>query len=207
MLSEFAFFIRGIYNQAMTYPTQIKTPRLILSRYEPGDETEMHAAKKETWDGLTKTFHWASFGLDFEADKKYVQKCHDDFKACTDFHFIAREQDTGHAISYNGIHPIPEDRSYQFGLWVRQGAQGNGYAPEIINGLIRFAFDELGAKKIVGCHIPSNKASLKLFNKIGMQFEETRPLSLQIGNGIVSDAHWYSMTSKDQLPEMDMYFS
>ena len=190
----------------MTYPTKIMTPRLILSRYEIGDEVEMHEAKKETWDSLTKTFFWASYGLDIEADRKYVEKCHNDFNAASDFHFIARERDTGKAVSYNGIHPIPKEEGYQFGLWVRDSAQGNGYAPEIINGLIRFAFDELEAQKIVGCHIPSNQASLKLFNKIGMHFDETRPMSLKIGNNVVSDAHWYSMLSKDALPELGVSY-
>lgn len=190
----------------MTYPTEIITPRLILSRYEAGDEADLHESKKETWEGLTKTFFWASYGLNLDADRKYVEKCHADFNDGKDFNFVARERDTGKAVSFNGIHPVPGDQAFQFGLWVRQSAQGQGYAPEIVNGLIRFGFDNLAAKKIVGCHIPTNEGSKKLFNKVGMVFEETRPLSLVIGGGMKSDAHWYKMDTPDSLPAMDVSY-
>lgn len=190
----------------MTNYTAIHTPRLIMSRYEENDAQDLHDAKKETWEGLTKTFFWASYGLDLEADQRYVEKCHNDFNAGLDFNFVARERDTGKAVSFNGIHPVPGDNTYQFGLWVTQSAQGQGYAPEIVNGLIRFAFENLDAEKIVGCHIPTNQGSLKLFNKLGMEFEETRTESLVVGGGVKSDAHWYRMLSVGQLPEMNVTF-
>lgn len=191
----------------MSYPTEIVTPRLILSRYEKSDAGDLHVAKQETWESLTDTFFWASYGLDYKADQRYVEKCHNDFNAGLDFNFVARDRQTGDAVSFSGVHPVPGDQEYQFGLWVTKSAQGQGYAPEIVNGLIRYAFEALEAKKIVGCHIPSNEGSKKLFNKIGMVYEETRPLSLVIGGGLKSDAHWYKMDAADQLPEMDVHFN
>lgn len=52
------------------------------------------------------------------------------------------------------------------------GATGQGYAFEIVQAVIDFAFNDLQLQKILAITLPENKNSVKLLLKTGMQFEE-----------------------------------
>lgn len=51
-------------------------------------------------------------------------------------------------------------------------ATGQGYAFEIVQAVIDFAFTDLQLQKILAITLPENKSSVKLLLKTGMQFEE-----------------------------------
>jgi len=72
-------------------------------------------------------------------------------------------------------------REYEIGWTVRRMDWGKGYAPEAASEVLRYAFKQLNAHRVVAfCHA-GNAASIRVMEKLGMQREgnlrETRRLN------------------------------
>jgi len=62
-------------------------------------------------------------------------------------------------------------REYEIGWTLDRADWGRGYAPEAAREVLRFAFENLNAHRVVAfCHA-ENQASLRVMAKLGMQFE------------------------------------
>lgn len=57
------------------------------------------------------------------------------------------------------------------GYWIRDNVQRNGYAKEALEGLVNFCFKQLKVTRIEIVCDPENKASQKLIEQCGAQFE------------------------------------
>jgi len=89
-----------------------------------------------------------------------------------------------------------EIREYEIGWTVRRADWGKAYAPEAASVVLRYAFKEMNAHRIVAfCHA-ENAASVRVMEKLGMQREgrlrETRRL-----NGIWCDELVYAILERD----------
>jgi ribosomal-protein-alanine N-acetyltransferase len=73
----------------------------------------------------------------------------------------------GHVI----FHRYGNDKIYELGWIINENYQNNGYAFEISNELIKYAFSILHIHKIVGETIEGNRASINLMLKLGMKQE------------------------------------
>jgi RimJ/RimL family protein N-acetyltransferase len=162
-------------------------------------------AKVETKDTLSKVFAWASRDFTLESDCQYVLRTQQDYETGKDLSLVGFDRETGKPVIFTGLHDS-DDRpgTFQIGFWKRHGAQGARLATESTNALIRYAFNELGARKIVMCHSEFNHTSPKIFADLGFEFEEKREKSLVMAGGKVVDAYWYAMTSPDGLKPMDV---
>lgn len=190
---------------APRYHARILTPRLDLRPLQPGDEADLSEAKMETAERLSKVFEWASQGFSHDKDRAYVAQCHANYKAGLDLSLVGRRREDGRPVLWTGLHDKPGDKDvYQIGFWVRESAQGQRFAAEAANAMIRYAFNALGARAIVMCHSETNTKSRAIFNALGFEFEEKRENSLRMAGGRIVDAYWYRMTDPKVLPEMDV---
>lgn len=89
------------------------------------------------------------------------------------FYYVVRLKENNEVIGLVSLDKhhdgINTELSYQFmtQYW------GCGYAKEVIQRVIDYAFNELMIKKIVAETQTANKASCKLLQKVGMDLEET----------------------------------
>jgi RimJ/RimL family protein N-acetyltransferase len=89
------------------------------------------------------------------------------------FSFLAvTERETGALIGDGGLHPLGDD--IELGYTLARGAWGRGYATELGRALLAYAFDVLGAKRVVAQVEPDNAASRHVLEKLGMRATETR---------------------------------
>ena len=184
-------------------PMPIETDRLIIRPLQEGDGAELYASKMETWDSLTNTFQWAKGTPDPDLDEAYARRSYANYILRQDFNLVAIDKETGKPVMYSGLHAVNWGlKEFQIGHWVRESAQGNGYAKEAANALIRYAFDQLGANRLVMCHVEGNKASEHIIKSLGMEYEGVRRNSLLFAGNVVRDAHWYSRTDAENLPEL-----
>lgn len=74
-------------------------------------------------------------------------------------------------IGWCGLKARPE-RDFEIDLGYRfiPSSWGNGYATEAAFACLQYGFKQLGLKRIVGRAVPQNTASLKVLEKIGMQY-------------------------------------
>lgn len=184
-------------------PMPIVTPRLTIRPLQEGDGEKLYEAKKETWAQLSSVFQWASGQPDLDLDEVYARKSHADYILRRDFNLVGIDNKTGEPVLYTGIHAHNWDlREFQIGYWVRESAQSMGYAKEAANALIRYTFNQLGANRLVMCHVDGNKASEHIIKGLGFDYEGCRKNSLLFAGGAVKDAHWYSRIDSSNLPAL-----
>ncbi|MCB9991164.1 MAG: GNAT family N-acetyltransferase [Rhodospirillales bacterium] len=184
-------------------PMPIVTEHLTIRPLQEGDGPDLHASKLETWDKLSQVFQWASGTPDADLDEAYARKAHADYILRRDFNLVGIDNATGEPVLYTGIHAHNWGlREFQIGYWVREGAQGKGYAKEAANALVRYAFNQLGANRLVMCHVDGNKASQHIIRSLGFEFEGVRKNSLLFAGNVVRDALWYSRVDAKNLPAL-----
>ena len=89
------------------------------------------------------------------------------------FSFLAvTERDGGALVGDAGLHPLGDD--IELGYTLARGAWGRGYATELGRALLAYAFDVLGAARVVAQVEPENTASRRVLEKLGMREVETR---------------------------------
>lgn len=73
-------------------------------------------------------------------------------------------------IGWCGLKKRPERNEIDLGYRFLKSTWGKGYATEAAFACIKYAFEKLGLKRIVGRAMPGNIASLKVLEKCGMTY-------------------------------------
>ena len=98
-------------------------------------------------------------------------------------------------INLTAIQRGPFQSAY-VGYWIDEKHAGNGYMPEALVALARFAFDDLQLHRIQIAIIPRNKPSRRVVEKLGIREEGIALRYLEI-NGVWEDHVRYGMTSEE----------
>jgi ribosomal-protein-alanine N-acetyltransferase len=101
----------------------------------------------------------------------------------------------GGEINLNAVQRGPFQSAY-VGYWIDEKHAGNGYMPESLVALARFAFEELHLHRIQIAIIPRNSASRRVVEKVGVRSEGVAERYLEI-NGTWEDHVRYAMTSEE----------
>jgi ribosomal-protein-alanine N-acetyltransferase len=102
------------------------------------------------------------------------------------------EQSSRNVIGYCGLFYFPDiggQPEIEIGYRLGRSAWGQGYATEATLGVRDFAFTTLGIKRLIAMIDPSNVASIRVAEKIGMKYE--REVMLE---GYTHPDHIYVMT-------------
>ena len=84
---------------------------------------------------------------------------------------------TGELIGSGGIYYKPETGLWTIGYNLRKDQWGNGYAVEMIRGLIEYARSQREVRGITGTFANENTRSRRVMEKLGMAFLEDVTLS------------------------------
>lgn len=143
----------------------IRTGRLLLRTYEQADAAAL-VELLDDWD----VARWL-------ARVPYPYRLHD----AEAFLEISRtDERRSLAITHDGVLvggiglSRRPDGPVELGYWIGRRHHRNGYAEEAARGVIAFAFDRLGEKRILAAALPDNEPSLALIAKLGF-----RPLGLR----------------------------
>jgi RimJ/RimL family protein N-acetyltransferase len=86
---------------------------------------------------------------------------------------VAKKQDQS-VIGYCGLFYFPDingQPEVEIGYRLRRSAWGQGYATEAVRAVRDYAFHTLGLKRLIAMIDPSNVASIRVAEKIGMHHE------------------------------------
>ena len=83
--------------------------------------------------------------------------------------YALEEKATGRLAGQVIFHPFGGDGTYELGWILSRGCWRKGYAREIGEALIRYAFDVLGARRVAAEAAVRNTASLAVIRRLGMQ--------------------------------------
>ena len=98
-------------------------------------------------------------------------------------------------INLSGIQRGPFQNSY-VGYWIDEAQAGNGYVPESLVTVARFAFEDLRLHRIQVAIIPRNRASRRVVEKLALRDEGVAVRYLAI-NGRWEDHIRYAMTAEE----------
>ena len=75
------------------------------------------------------------------------------------------------------------DGAFELGYWVGSGARGRGVATEAAGAVAHFAFERLGAQRLVAGHYIDNPASGRVLKKLGFKPTGETPMLFSRGRG------------------------
>ena len=87
-------------------------------------------------------------------------------------------------------------QSCYVGYWVAKSCAGNGYVPESLAMVIRFAFEQLQLHRIQVSVVPRNHASRRVAEKLQLRHEGIAERYLEI-NGVWEDHIRFAMTVEE----------
>ena len=188
-------------------PMPIRTPRLLIRPKQVGDGTITSAAVAETWDELHNWMRWAENPDEFTAESMEIRNRHvmASFILREGIELIGIEAGTGTAVIWCGLHDI-DWQGYQCdtGYWVRKRAQGQGFATEAANALVRYAFGALGMRRIGLTHSGGNEASRRIAERLGFSFEGIQRGANILPGGKFADRYCYARFDIAGLPDLEV---
>jgi ribosomal-protein-alanine N-acetyltransferase len=98
-------------------------------------------------------------------------------------------------INLSGVQRGPFQNSY-VGYWIDEAHAGNGYVPEALVAVSRFAFEELRLHRLQVAIIPRNRASRRVVEKLELRDEGVAVRYLAI-NGRWEDHIRYALTAEE----------
>jgi ribosomal-protein-alanine N-acetyltransferase len=104
-------------------------------------------------------------------------------------------------INLSSVQRGPFQSAY-VGYWIDQAQAGNGYMPESLVLVARFAFEELRLHRIQIAIIPRNHRSRRVVEKLKIRDEGVALRYLEI-NGVWEDHVRYAMTVEDWFERRD----
>lgn len=188
-------------------PMPIRTPRLLIRPKQVGDGAITSEAVVETWDELHRWMQWAENRDDFTAESMEIRNRHvmASFILREGIELIGVEVATGTAVIWCGFHDIDwQGRQCDTGYWVRKRAQGQGFATEAANALVRYAFGALGMRRIGLTHSAGNEASRRIADKLGFSLEGVQRGANMLPGGKYADRYCYARFDVAGLSDLDV---
>lgn len=186
-------------------PMPIETPRLILRNVLPGDGKAMFEAKAESMAELKLWMPWAKDLGTIEDSEIVARENHAQFILRKDMMILGFEKSTGRFVIGTGLHRFDwERRHFEIGYWVRTSETGKGYAGEAANALTRYAFLELGARKVMIHHAGGNDGSRRVIEKLGFQREGILRGESFLPDGTIADHYHYGRLDMEGLPSLEV---
>ena len=145
----------------------IETERLILRQFEPGEGALIYTLNEDpevtlyTGDPVRHLAH---------ANEVLEQVILPQYALYNHGRWAVHTKPGGEFIGWCGLKYRPELDEVDLGYRFIKSAWGKGYASEAAMASIRYGFEKLGLRRIVGRAMCGNLASLKVLEKCGMKF-------------------------------------
>lgn len=94
-------------------------------------------------------------------------------------------------VGWAGLAYLPEFDEIDLGYRFLPQYWGSGLATEAADAILTYGFDQLELKKIIAIAMKENKASIRVMEKVGMEFDKFAPY--EAGS---EDAVWYWCNQK-----------
>ncbi len=173
----------------------IETPRLILRRFTAADAQTAYA----NWtsdDQVTKFLRWPTHA-DVSVTQRVVASWISGYADPAFYQWAIELRETGQPIgSISSVGMNEKTDMVHIGYCIGSPWWSKGYTTEALAAVIRFFFEQVGAKRIESQHDPENPASGKVMLKCGMQHEGLLRKADWSNRGIV-DASIYSILAED----------
>ena len=156
----------------LDFPYSFETERLIIRGPLPDDAVPLHQAVLESQPELKPWMPWAVEVPTEEWYRVRVREGRLKFLAREDLWLMLTLKEDGLIIGGSGLHRIDwAVPKFEIGYWARTSHAGRGYITEAVNGITRFAFETLGARRVeIRCDV-KNVRSAAVARRAGFALE------------------------------------
>ncbi len=175
--------------------------RIVLRQLLPSDFDQWREVRRRNVEWLTK---WEPSrppnAPDVVEDRSaFAMRCHArerEWQLGTGFGFgIFVDGQVAGEINLNSVQRGPFQNAY-VGYWIDEAWAGNGYMPEAVVVIAKFAFEDQALHRIQISIVPRNKASRRVVEKLDVRSEGIAERYLEI-NGVWEDHIRYAMTADE----------
>jgi ribosomal-protein-alanine N-acetyltransferase len=117
------------------------------------------------------------------------------FDAAYGFGMFLRDGRFAGEVSLGSVQRGPFQMGY-VGYWIDEALAGNGYVPEGVVLITRYAFESLQLHRLEAAIVPRNTSSRRVAEKLGLRDEGTAVRFLQI-QGVYEDHIRYAITAEE----------
>ena len=166
-----------IYTVFMNMPL-LETERLILRRMAVSDADDMYSYASRA--DVTEYLLWNPHPTKkYTVD--YLRYIGTRYNAGEFYDWAVVEKESGRMIGTCGFTRFdPPHDSAEIGYVLNPDFHGKGYATEAAQRVVKYGFEELGLHRIEAKFMEGNDASLRVMEKLGMQFEGYRRESMLV---------------------------
>lgn len=143
----------------------LETERLVLRAPEFSDVREIAAALNDI--DISKYLSTPPHPYTEADARAYVTRAVEERAEASSFRFAARRKADGALVGCCGLRQ--KDGAYNLGYWVAKPFWRQGYASEAARRVIEFAFDELGASRLMADWHHDNGISGRILAKLGFE--------------------------------------
>ncbi|MGG3575191.1 GNAT family N-acetyltransferase [Bacillus gobiensis] len=154
------------------FPDEFETERLLIRMPKPGDGKAVFDAIQASIKELKPWMPFAQEGSSEQEVEANIRNAHVQFLKREDLRLLVFHKDTGQLVCSSGLHHIQWDiPKFEIGYWIDSRFSGNGYVTEAAEGITKFAFQELRAKRVeIRCD-SKNKKSRAVAERLNYQLE------------------------------------
>ncbi len=210
------------------FPDQFETERLIIRAPRPGDAPALVEAVNASLEHLRPWMPWAAQPAELEETEQRVRLGAARWLAREDLWLmLIRKADdhwlgdsgrlvggsdrlvggsdrlvggSGRLVGGSGLHRINwRVPHFEIGYWIRADAEGQGYVTEAVNGITAFAFDVLGAERVMIRCDSLNTRSAAVAERCGYTFEGLMLHDDRGVDGALRDTQVYSLIRPEWL--------
>jgi RimJ/RimL family protein N-acetyltransferase len=150
---------------------ELRTERLILRHFTPKDDSALHQAVFSDAEAM----HFGDGPQSLEWTRAWIQHCQQDYYEARGYGPLAViERSTRRLIGYCGLFYFSDvngQPEVELGYRLARGVWGQGYATEAAIAVRDYATTTLGMNRLIAIIDPSNIASIRVAEKLGMRFE------------------------------------
>jgi RimJ/RimL family protein N-acetyltransferase len=180
------------------FPEEIVGERIVVRPFRDEDAPALYGAIQPSQEHLRPFMDWYDRHQSVGDSLAYIRRTRADITVRNSFQMGMFERTSerflgGHGL---GIHDwtIP---SFEIGYWIREDEEGKGYVTEATRLLTSFAFDRLGANRLViRCNI-KNVRSARIPERLGFAKEGVLRNTRIEPTGELADDAVYSMVPED----------
>lgn len=153
-------------------PDSFDTERLTLRVPRAGDGPAIHAAVIDSLETLRPWMPFAQKAPTIEESEATCRKAYAKFLLREDLTLRIHLKGSREVIGSTGLHHVNWPvRKCEIGYWVGRRHEGRGYASEAVRGLVRFASQRLGFRRLeVRCDARNERSRL-VAERCGFQLE------------------------------------
>jgi len=182
----------------LDFPDHIETERLLIRAPRPGDGVLINEGLRESHTELHPWMPWARVMQTVDESEIVARRMAAKFILREDLMLLLIRKTDGAFVGASGMHAIDwEVPKFEIGYWVRTSMSGQGYITEAVNGITRFAFETLNARRVeIRCDV-QNERSAAVARRAGYTLEGTLRHDDMDNEGLPRSTHIFSKIRDD----------